>query len=313
MFVPTHLRRLAFRFGIKNRHDIYWTPINYVRRRFIDPLYPQYGLDELADYFQRLGFRSGRSVLVHSGWSRFNKCKAKPNEIIQLMIDLLGKDGTLVMPAYPLGNDPDAIFDVCRTPTRAGLLCETFRRYPGVRRSINFHHSVAALGPAADYLTADHHKSFTPWDESSPHYRMKFLDSVSACIGTPAYFSYGIPEHCAESILRTEIYYFSLVFGPPCTYTYRDWDGVEGTYTAMPRTATIQHRKLWPYYDKNKTTQLKVSNLRMHAIDLPYFIDRVIELGRNKITQFSKPEPHPELFFRINDNEPTAEPWGGNG
>ena len=29
-------------------------------------------------------------------------------------------------------------------------------------------------------------------------------------------------------------------------------DGVEGTYSALPRTATLKHRKLWPYYDKSK-------------------------------------------------------------
>src|SRR2546430_10947073 len=46
----------------------------------------------------------------------------------------------------------DRFFLVDKAPAYTGLLCEVFRRTPGVSRSIHLGSSVCAVGPDADFL-----------------------------------------------------------------------------------------------------------------------------------------------------------------
>ena len=87
----------------------------------------------------------------------------RPSEMIELLLDLLGPEGTLAMPAFPIDQNPDKVFMVDRAPVYTGLLCEVFRRLPDVRRSIHLGASVCAFGPQADFLVRDHHLTRLPW------------------------------------------------------------------------------------------------------------------------------------------------------
>ena len=67
----------------------------------------------------------GRTLYVHSSWNEFYNVPLKPSEMISLLLDLLGPEGTLVMPAFPIRQDPDKVF-VDKAPVYTGLLCEVF-------------------------------------------------------------------------------------------------------------------------------------------------------------------------------------------
>jgi Aminoglycoside 3-N-acetyltransferase len=69
-------------------------------------------------------------------------------------------------------------FLVDRVPVYTGLLCEAFRRTPGVRRSIHLSSSVCAIGPNADYLIRDHHLTAMAWGKDSPFCRLMDVDEA---------------------------------------------------------------------------------------------------------------------------------------
>jgi aminoglycoside 3-N-acetyltransferase len=74
--------------------------------------------------------------------------------LISALRDVLGADGTLVMPT--MSDDDDHPFDVERTACAGmGIVAEMFRCMPGVLRSAS-PHGFAAVGPSAAAITADH-------------------------------------------------------------------------------------------------------------------------------------------------------------
>ncbi len=100
----------------------------------------------------------GSLLLVHAS---FKPCKAvglHPEEVIRALLDRLGPEGTLVMPTFSycyLNHPWKAVYDPVSTPgVENGILSETFRQIPGVRRSGNPTYSVAVYGKYAEKLTA---------------------------------------------------------------------------------------------------------------------------------------------------------------
>src|ERR1700730_19178101 len=78
---------------------------------------------ELRQQLVDLGVTRGRTVWIHSSWNEFYNVPLKPTEMIGLLRDLIGPEGTLAMPAVPLDQNPDKEFLVARTPGSTGMLC----------------------------------------------------------------------------------------------------------------------------------------------------------------------------------------------
>jgi len=100
----------------------------------------------------------GSLLIVHAS---FKPCKAAgltPEQVISALLKRLGPEGTLVMPTFSycyLNHPRKAVYDPAVTPgVENGILSETFRQMPGVRRSGNPTYSVAAYGKYAEKLTA---------------------------------------------------------------------------------------------------------------------------------------------------------------
>ena len=79
------------------------------------------------------------------------------------------------------------VFDVRNTPCWTGLIPETFRKRPGAVRSLHPTHSVAAIGPRAEFLTKDHSKSPTPCGPESPYMRLAELEGKIVFLGVTLY------------------------------------------------------------------------------------------------------------------------------
>lgn len=120
---------------------------------------------------------AGRTVMVHTSLSRLGYVVGAEAGVVQGVVDAVGPQGTVVMPAqswqlcdpaflqmpdvpaewYPVLREHLPAYDPARTPTRTmGAVAELFRTWPGVRRSAHPQRSVAALGPLAERLTAVH-------------------------------------------------------------------------------------------------------------------------------------------------------------
>jgi aminoglycoside N3'-acetyltransferase len=276
--------------------------INKYKRKIERRIYKKkYDTSELMNVMNSMGLKKGTNVFIHSSWDEFYNYTGTVDDFIEAILAEIGASGTLAMPAYPLLRKPESIFDIEKTPTGAGLIAETFRKYPGVKRSINMH-SVCALGPMSDFLLNEHQYSVTSWDENSPYYKLSKINAKIFAFGLGRYFV-GTTMHCADSVLREEVPYFSQFFQKQATYRYRlsdqsIIDRVCLTYSDDFRyyfTNRSHHRVISRYFDKKQYRKTKLSNLTINMYNAEYFINRIIELGRQGVTVYLKPDPN--IFY----------------
>jgi aminoglycoside N3'-acetyltransferase len=110
-------------------------------------------IQEVADQLRVLGVKKGGVLLVHTSFRAVRPIEGGPLGLIEALCNVLGPDGTLVMPAWT-GN-ADEPFDLASTPASPdlGVVPDTFWRLPGVIRS-NHPFAFAATGPQAAWITS---------------------------------------------------------------------------------------------------------------------------------------------------------------
>jgi aminoglycoside 3-N-acetyltransferase len=149
-------------------------------------------------------------LMVHSSMNAmYPMFRGTAFHLLEALVQLVGKDRTLAMPAFFFGGKSyqaedaylrRAIFDEARTRSEMGLLTELFRRRAGARRSLHPTHSVCALGPLADELVATHHSCGSTFGTGSPFEIMNRYRTVILGLGT-RYFRVLTHIHTAEDLL----------------------------------------------------------------------------------------------------------------
>lgn len=251
----------------------------------------KYTATEIVAIMQKMGMKSGSIVCIHSSMKEFYNYQGNAEDLIKGILDIIGEEGTLVMPAYPVGhNNTDYIFDIKRDKTAAGYLAETFRKYKGVKRSLNVQHSVCAIGKYAEFLIKDHRDCHDCWDNNSPYYRMCELDALIFNLGMPRDF-FGTFSHCVESALQYEHPYWAQFFNTQRKYRYYDENGDVQQYTAY--TSTIERRmrskNITKYFTDKHYRIEKLSNLEIKVFYSKAALGTMIELGRKGISRFYIP------------------------
>src|SRR5215467_1319735 len=110
----------------------------------------------LAADLRALGLRPGSVVIVHSSLSSLGWVCGGPVAVVEALLDVLGPNGTLVVPTHSGDNSDPAewrrppvpetwwpiirehmpAYDPARTPsTGVGIIPETVRTWPGALRS----------------------------------------------------------------------------------------------------------------------------------------------------------------------------------
>ena len=133
---------------------------------------------------EKLGVRKGDTLLVHSSLRSLGGATAC--EVIYGLLNALGEEGTLVLPAlsYMHCNPSNRVFDYNSTPSNVGYLPEYFRTsVSGVKRSLCPTHSCCAVGKNADYVVSGHILDSTPCGENSPFRRVFELGGKILFIG----------------------------------------------------------------------------------------------------------------------------------
>lgn len=140
----------------------------------------------LAEDLRLLGIRAGEVLLVHSSLSSLGWVSGGALTVVQALLDVLGPDGTLVVPSQTAANrDPStwtppppegwwpAIreslpgFDPVRTPSQhVGVIPEQVRTWPGAVRSTHPQTSFAAVGTQAVELMRVHRNECHLGEES---------------------------------------------------------------------------------------------------------------------------------------------------
>ena len=159
----------------------------------------------LAGKLRACGLAEGQTVLVHMAMSRLGWVVGGAQAAILALLAAVGDSGTIMMVTDSSQNTdpaewqnppvPDAWWQTIRdelpaydpriTPTRGmGVVPELFRTWPGTVRSAHPAFSLAALGPKAKYLVADHAlEEFA--GEQSPLGRLYEIDGHVLLLGVP--------------------------------------------------------------------------------------------------------------------------------
>lgn len=142
-------------------------------------------------------------LLMHSSLSSCGHFTGGPSSIIDAVSH---HTANLLMPThsytYPEVASPIApLFDRAKTSSRNGVLTELFRIKPNVVRSIHATHSLAAWGPLAEELTADHWKSDTACGRRTPYQRLLDRQASVLMFGVSlhSYTLYHTAEDAADS------------------------------------------------------------------------------------------------------------------
>jgi aminoglycoside N3'-acetyltransferase len=161
---------------------------------------------QLIDLLRELGFTPGATVMVHSAFSPIKRRvpNITPERLIRLLQELLGPEGTLLMPTFAFRGrqshyiDTHSSFDVQNTPSAVGILTEVFRKMPGVIRSHHPTHAVAGWGRNARELLSTHHLGET-FGVTSPFYRLREFDGLVVGLGRRYRYAFTI-THVPEEL-----------------------------------------------------------------------------------------------------------------
>lgn len=254
----------------------------------------KYSTKDIVDLLRGMGIGSGSNIFIHSSWSNFYNYTGNEEEFIDGVLGLIGPNGTLVMPCYPLCRK-NKVFNVKKTVTKAGYLAEAFRRYPNVLRSANVRHSVAAIGPLAEFLTKDHAEDGICFDHNSPYYRMCTDNNFKIIsFGLTPYFI-GTIIHTLEGNHYNQFARFRGLydFNDMIVNEYIDYDGELKSYKSPKETFQLRpnyfktRRIVHKYFDKNMYRTKRISNLCVCMYDCNYTYERLVELAEKGIFIYS--------------------------
>ena len=269
-----------------------------IKKRFGQLIYHRkYTAKELISLMQEMGMKSGSFICIHSSMKEFYNYTGTAEELIQGILDVLGPEGTLMMPAFPLPinelkKHKDYIFDASKDPTSAGYLQETFRKFPSVKRSLDVRHSVCAIGKLADSLTQGHQNCHDCWGEGSPWRQLCERGGLVFNLGLERSYM-GTFHHCIESILQYEHPYWKQFFNTKHTYHYYDKNGKVNSYTMVESyiERRTRERKVTRYFGPEDWAIRKISNLEVKVYYLEYCFPKMLDLARKGICVYYVPNP----------------------
>lgn len=258
----------------------------------------KYTADDLVALMKNMGMERGSLVCIHCAMAQFFNYRGTAEELIEKILEVIGTEGTLMMPAFPIvpRDVEHYVFNPLTDKTGAGYLAETFRNYPGVKRSLNVRASVCAIGSLTDYLIGEHQNSEDCWDEKSPWYKL--------CAKGGLVFNFGLPRsymgtfyHSVESRLKHEHPYWAQFFRKEATYTYvldgkiyvyRNWD-----CDLYRRT---RKRKIMRFFTNEDWRIEHISNLEVKVFYTGHLFPKLLEMGRRGITAYYSPSPKKYKF-----------------
>lgn len=119
------------------------------------------GWPEVKEYVRSLGIGKGDLLIAHTSAEELSRMGVKPNEVLQFLEELVGEDGTLALPSFPLYSEKDYnaergayVYNSKITLCSTGMIPSLFMRTKGTIRSEFPWNSLAAKGPLAKEMMA---------------------------------------------------------------------------------------------------------------------------------------------------------------
>jgi aminoglycoside 3-N-acetyltransferase len=231
----------------------------------------------IADDLVAAGLRRGGIVLVHSSLKSMGHVPGGCETVVRGLIDALGPDGTLLMPAlsYATVHAEQPVFDVANTPSCVGAITEHFRTRNGTIRSVHPTHSVCGVGPEAEQILEDHHRDHTPCGANSPYRRLRDRGGQVLMLGCG--LKPNTSMHGVEELIEPP-----YLFGQTITYRIILPDGSEGQMTCRRHGfAGFRQRydRIGPLLEGNGMRTGKVLEAAVHILDC----SRLWEVGASAV------------------------------
>lgn len=184
--------------------------------------------EQIAEDLLHLGVRPGGLLLVHSSYKSLGTVPGGIQTVIEGLLDALGAEGTLLMPALSWENvtRERPVFNVRTTPSCVGAIPEYFRQLDGTLRSMHPTHSVSGQGPLCETLFEGHGLDSTPCGPHSPFAKLKDYGGQVLMLGCGLFHNTSV--HAIEEAAGAPY----LFEAEPVEYTLIGYDGAAAAVPA---------------------------------------------------------------------------------
>ena len=234
----------------------------------------------------QLNIVEGDSLIIHCGFGFLN-ADFTPEELINLLKNIVGCEGNLMMPFYPPGlsnnwANSQRVFERDKIRCSTGVLSQKFSNDESTLLSIHPIKAVLSWGNNKIDLVKDHELTEYPFDKLSPYYKLAMLKG-SKSIGL------GVRNcamlHCAEDLFESNKNYL---------YTKNKIQLKVLTPSGMKEVPTHYHHgeiKLQQPYEfidqhcSDSVTLVNKSSVTYYAIDNKSFLDKCSVLFENGVNR----------------------------
>lgn len=164
---------------------------------------------EIRAALRGLGVEAGETLVVHSSLSSMGYVEGGADAVVDGLLGAAGPEGTVGVPTFTTYADP---YEPASTVSTTGAVTEALRERDTAARSLHPTKSVAAIGPNAADLLADHEPMNSLGPGSPIHRLLADLDGRVLLLGV---------DHTTNSALHVA----ERLAGVP----YRDQTGTAGT------------------------------------------------------------------------------------
>lgn len=137
--------------------------------------------NDLVHSFRTIGLQPGDTLLVHSSYKSLGGVEGGPQTVIAALLEVLGTEGTLIMPTFNFDFCKGEPWDVRNTPSHMGAMTNMVREHPEAKRVFHPIYSFAILGKHAEFLTKERYKS--SYGPNSLFAKLRQLDGKIIVIG----------------------------------------------------------------------------------------------------------------------------------
>ena len=200
----------------------------------------QYSLDQLIYDLKRMGVRAGDVLIVHSSWNGMYALQSSPQKVINALLNLIGREGTLIMPCYSL---PDSFVDLDCFISKAGIMSEILHKKEGAIVSEFPKFTMVAYGKEANEIVGMHSKSNYQFDEYSPYYiAMNKYDAKILMLGLGRNPHKITVFHCASYDNRDTVPFYKDCYTKECKCDVKK-NGTIHTYDYIDRANVYANDK----------------------------------------------------------------------
>ena len=212
---------------------------------------------EIAEGLRSLGLKDGSIVLLHSSFLSLGKVNNGPGEVIKAFLEVIGKKGTLLVPAFG----------------QLGVLVEEVKHLPGAIISSCPVGTVAAFGPAAEALCKDHWKAETAHGKDTPYTRIAERGGYICLLGVDQDRNtslHGIEALLELPYLQTVSRTFKNPSGKEVTREYKFYPGPHRDFIGIDRLLL----------DSGAMKVQRIGNAQVRLIDSAQMFDVLLAAGK---------------------------------